>query len=122
MTDFCSGVLTVKRRIEKANTLVDAGLDFWPREKVRELWHSRRYFDAAFKTKGFSFHSLNFTRGIARAAESLGARIFEDTAVLRTDLGRDRKRLETSHGTVTADQVVFCCSGYIDGLVVARQT
>lgn len=114
----------VKRRIEKANTLVDAGLDFWPREKVRELWHSRRYFDAAFKTKGFSFHSLNFTRGIARAAESLGARIFEDTAVLRTDLGRDHKRLETSHGTVTADQVVFCCSGYIDGLVapLARAT
>jgi len=107
----------VRRRVDKANQAVDAGLEFWPRDKVRDLWRSPRYFDAAFKTKAFTFHSLNFTRGIAAAAEGHGARIFEDTAVREVDLDAEVKRIETDRGTVRADQVVFCCSGYIEGLV-----
>lgn len=109
----------VRRRVDHANELVGAGLEFWPREKVRDLWHSPRYFDAAFKTKAFTFHSLNFTRGIARAAEGLGVRIFEDTPVTSVDLDGEPKRITTAGGSVVADEVVFCCSGYIDGLVGA---
>ncbi|NQW08732.1 MAG: FAD-binding oxidoreductase [Alphaproteobacteria bacterium] len=105
------------RRVAQANELVDADLEVWPREKVRAIWRSPRYFDAVMNPKAFTFHSLNFARGTAKAAIRAGAVIHEATPVTRIDLSADRKRVETATGTVLADQVVVACSGYIDGLV-----
>ena len=105
------------RRAAWTNELVDAGLEVWSREKVRETWHSPRYYDAILNPKAFTFHSLNFTRGIAANAAAAGVTIHEHTPVTRIELSSDRKRVETATGTVLADQVVIACSGYIEGLV-----
>jgi gamma-glutamylputrescine oxidase len=90
--------------------------EFWPREKVRELYRTKRYHDALFSAEGFQFHALNFALGIARAAEANGAVLYEASPVTGFDLGADPKVVNTPRGQVRADHVVFCLSGYIDGL------
>ena len=90
--------------------------EFWPREKLRELYRTERYYDALFSARSFQFHSLNFALGIARAAERNGAVLHENSAVVSFDLAAEPKHVNTAMGRVHADQVVFCCSGYIEGL------
>jgi gamma-glutamylputrescine oxidase len=90
--------------------------EFWPREKVRELYRTKRYHDALFSAEGFQFHALNFALGIARAAEANGAILHEASPVTGFDLGSELKTVDTPRGRVRADHVVFCLSGYIDGL------
>ncbi|MEQ8586106.1 MAG: FAD-binding oxidoreductase [Thalassobaculaceae bacterium] len=107
----------VRREADWLNDLTDAGIEVWDREKVRSIWRTRRYYEAMWKPKGFTFHSLNFTRGNARLAARAGARIFEATPARHIELGRDPKLVHTDTGTIRADHVVICCSGYIEGLV-----
>jgi len=107
----------VQRRADWMNETFGERREVWERDRVRSIWRSPRYYDAMFNPSAFSFHSLNFTRGTAAAIEALGGTVHEDTPVRRIDLSGEPKRIHTDRGTVTADQVVICCSGYIDGLV-----
>jgi gamma-glutamylputrescine oxidase len=107
----------LERRAAWMKETVDVDLELWPREKVRAIWRSPRYHDALFNPLTFTFHPLNFTRGVAAMAEAAGVRIFEDTPARRIDRAGERQRIATAGGSITADQVVVCCSGYIDGLV-----
>ncbi|MBU0725960.1 MAG: FAD-binding oxidoreductase [Alphaproteobacteria bacterium] len=107
----------LKRNIAFMNETFGTALEFWPRAKIRELYLSKRYYDAVYNPNSFHFHSLNFTRGTAAAAESLGVRIFEDTEATGLDLKGDVKRITTPQGVVTANQVVFCASGYMGWLL-----
>jgi len=107
----------VQRRVDFMNETFGERREVWDRDKVRSIWRSPRYYDATFNPDAFSFHSLNFTRGNAAMIEALGGTVHEDSAVLDVDLTAEPKRIRTASGTLTADQVVFCCSGYIEGLV-----
>lgn len=107
----------VKREADWMNELVGANIEVWDRAKVRSIWRSPRYYEGMWRPKGFTFHSLNFTRGNARLAANAGARIFENTPATLIELGRDPKLVHTATGTIRAEQVVVCCSGYIEGLV-----
>jgi gamma-glutamylputrescine oxidase len=90
--------------------------EFWPREKLREILLSPRYYDGLFNPHGFQFHPLNYSRGVASAAESRGARIFESSAVTGLDLEGPVKIIRTGQGSIRASTVVMTCGGYIDGL------
>lgn len=107
----------MQRRADFMNETFGERREVWERDRVRSIWRSPRYYDATFNPDAFSFHSLNFTRGNAAMIEALGGTVHEDTPVLEVDLKAEPKRIRTARGTLTADQVVFCCSGYIDGLV-----
>ena len=90
--------------------------DFWPRERVREVLHTDRYYDALFSDRKFQFHPLNYSRAMAVAAETRGATLFERSPVTRLDVkGRD-KVVHTAAGCVSANHVVMACGGYLDGL------
>lgn len=61
-------------------------------------------------------HVLNLALGEARAAEKLGAGIYENTAV--TDIIHGPKpKVVTEHGTITSDFVVVTGNGYLGNLV-----
>lgn len=60
-------------------------------------------------------HPLNFALGLAAAADAAGAVIHERSEVLALDPGPPA-RLRTAQGTVTADQVILACNGYLGGL------
>lgn len=107
----------LERRVDFMNEAFGERREVWDRDKVRSIWRSPRYHGAVFNPGAFSFHSLNFSRGIADMVEATGGRVYEDTPVRSVDLRAEPKLIRTDRGTLTADQVVVCCSGYIDGLV-----
>lgn len=95
---------------------LDESREFWPRERVREVLRSGRYYDALYSDRKFQFHPLNYSRAMAAAAESRGASIFEGSPVLRMEADGAGRVVHTADGRVRASQVVMACGGYIDGL------
>ncbi|MEQ8334079.1 FAD-binding oxidoreductase [Nisaea sp.] len=101
---------------EKMRDRFGRALEFKSREEMRELYQTTRYHEGLLDSGAFQFHSLNFTNGIADACVSHGAMIYEDSPVIRMNLAGEKKRVHTATGSVTANQVVICCSGYIGKL------
>ncbi len=91
-------------------------VDFWPRQKLRELYRSERYYDGVFLAEAFHLHPLNFALGIAAAAEAAGAVVHEASPVTSVAPAGDGLEVETEGGRLRAEQVVYCCSGYLEGL------
>ncbi|MBT7757602.1 MAG: FAD-binding oxidoreductase, partial [Rhodospirillaceae bacterium] len=73
---------------------------FWPRETLGALLLSERYYDGLFNPHGFQFHPLNYSLGLAAAAQSKGMRIFEDAKVTALDLAGAEKIVRTATGEV----------------------
>jgi glycine/D-amino acid oxidase-like deaminating enzyme len=96
-----------------------AKVERWPAEWVRQVLHSPLYFDALHYPEAFSVHPLNYTLGLAAAAEAAGARIFEDTPVTAIDAAGVRKRINTRDSRVRASHVVLAGNVHIAGLVPA---
>jgi glycine/D-amino acid oxidase-like deaminating enzyme len=94
----------------------------WPTDRVREALKSPRYYQALHDAEAFSVHPLNLAYALATEIEKLGGRIFENTVATGADLEGVRKWIETVHGRVRAQAVVFCGSAFIgDGFpVIAR--
>jgi gamma-glutamylputrescine oxidase len=90
--------------------------EFWPRERLRQVLHTSRYYDALFSERRFQFHPLNYSRAMARAAELRGATVFERSPVQRLDVKGADKFVHTAAGRVRAADVVMACGGYVDGL------
>lgn len=62
-------------------------------------------------------HPLNLVRGEARAAQSLGARIFERAEVTEIKEDKEHVTLVTQNGSVTATQVILAGNAYLGDLV-----
>jgi len=86
------------------------------RDEVREYVVSDRYLGGLHNTGNGHLHPLNLCIGEARALESHGARIFEQSRVVGLDHG-SRPTVHTEHGRVSARQVVLAGNAYLGGLV-----
>lgn len=86
--------------------------EFWSREKVRDLYKTGRYYDALYYPDFFHLHPLNYLRGLARAAEALGAKIYEQTPALSVTSSSGKFVIKTPQGQITASQIVHCGSAY----------
>ena len=98
--------------------------EHWPRARLRAAYRSERYYDGLFFPAHFHMHPLNYCLGLAEAASAAGAALHEGSAVTALDLAGPVKRISTDEGRLSAGQVVFCLSGYIEGLFkpLARAT
>src|SRR6476469_6589226 len=92
-------------------------VEFWPKERVREVLPNERYFDALHVLNAFHIHPLNYTLGLAAAAEAAGARIFEETPALTIDPAGVRKRIVTPGGRLRADYVVLAGNVHLGSLM-----
>lgn len=81
-------------------------LAWWDRERLRAVLASPRYLGALFDPRSGHLHPLNYTLGLARAAEAAGVLIHEGSEVTALCRGR-RPALVTANGTVEADFVVL---------------
>ncbi len=107
---------SLKRERDYRAEITGVEEEFWPREKLGELLISERYYDGLFNPRGFQFHPLNYSLGMAAAAMSKGVRIFEGARVTRHDLMGATKIVRTDQGEVRAGTVVMTCGGYMAGL------
>lgn len=92
-----------------------AGTRMLDRPDVEALLATRRYCAGLYDPGSGHLHPLNYTLGLARAAETAGARIFEASRVRSVRHG-GTVRLSTSAGHVDADHVIFSRGGYLDGV------
>ena len=80
--------------------------DFVAGADVQRYIQSPRYCAAAFEPTSGHLHPLKFGLGLARAAQSLGVRIFENSAVTALERGAVVKA-RTAQGSVSARFVVL---------------
>lgn len=73
---------------------------------------SPRYLGGLIDSRSGHLHPLKFTRGLARAAESAGALIFENSQVLRYQDGSE-VMVHTGQGTVRCAHLVLCGNAYL---------
>jgi glycine/D-amino acid oxidase-like deaminating enzyme len=86
------------------------------REELREYVRSERYLGGLHNTANGHIQPLNLCIGEARALETLGGRIFEQSRVDALEHGQ-RPTVRTAQGSVNARQVVFAGNAYMGGLV-----
>jgi gamma-glutamylputrescine oxidase len=91
-----------------------------PREELRALLATERYLGALYDTNSGHLHPLNYTLGLATAAESFGVRIFEDTrAQSFSSAAAARVRVATPRGEVRARHLVLCGNVYLGAIAPA---
>lgn len=91
------------------------GMQWLDREALQERVRTDHYLGGLYEPRAGSLHPLNYTLGIARAAQSHGAELHEGSPVTHIEHGRPA-RVHTEHGSVRADHVVLACNAYLDGL------
>ncbi|MBK3844937.1 MAG: FAD-binding oxidoreductase [Gammaproteobacteria bacterium] len=86
-----------------------------PKEAMREVIGSDRYVGGLIDMGSGHLHPLNLALGEAAAAQSLGVRLYERSAVKRIDYG-PQVRVHTAQGSVRADQLVLAGNAYLGSL------
>ncbi len=92
------------------------GLRYLDAAGVREWLATERYNSGLYDPHSGHLHPLNYTLGLAAAAERAGATLLENSLVTRLVHG-DTATVETAEGRVRAKFVVLCCNAYIEELV-----
>lgn len=92
-------------------------VEYMPREAVRAVLHSDKYFDALYDPQAFHFHPLNYARALARDIVAHGGAVFENSAAIGAVLDAPEKRLRTIGGSVRVRDVVLAGGGYTTDLV-----
>lgn len=92
------------------------------RAELQAHVRSERYLGGIIDTRSGHLHPLKYTRGIARAAEEAGVRIFENTQALAYR-GGDEVLVRTARGTLRCRHLVLCGNAYLGALapVLARR-
>jgi gamma-glutamylputrescine oxidase len=82
------------------------------RDELKAHVQSGRYLGGLIDPRSGHLHPLKFTQGLAHAAETAGAKIFENSQVLRYEEG-PQVTVHTAHGTVRCAHLVLCGNAYI---------
>ena len=109
----CAELRTEQR--ELAERYDYAGLQYLERSEVRTLLDTDRYLAGLFDPHSGHLHPLNYTLGLARAAEAAGVHIYENSAATQLMPGQPATVI-TRKGRVRSRFIVLCCNAYIGGL------
>jgi len=91
-------------------------LQWLERRQVRQLLDTDHYLGGLLDTRSGHLHPLNYTLGLAAAAEAAGARICDDSLVTSIEHG-DTATVRTAAGSVKAKHVVLCGNAYLDATI-----
>jgi glycine/D-amino acid oxidase-like deaminating enzyme len=84
-------------------------------QEMHSVVGSDRYVGGLIDMGSGHLHPLNLALGEAAAAQQLGVRLFEQSAVTRIDYGSQVK-VHTQQGSVRAKSLVLGCNAYLNGL------
>jgi gamma-glutamylputrescine oxidase len=82
------------------------------RDALQAQVQSERYLGGLIDSRSGHLHPLKYTQGLARAAERAGAKIYENSEVLRYEDG-PQVIVHTAQGMVRAGHLVLCGNAYI---------
>ena len=92
-----------------------ASVRYMPRDEVRSVLETDRYIGALYDSRSGHMHPLNYTLGLAAAAERAGVQIFEGTRALDTSV-------RTANGHVRSKFVVLTGNVYLGDTAPALQS
>jgi glycine/D-amino acid oxidase-like deaminating enzyme len=84
---------------------------------LKRLTGTDAYLGGWIDRRAGTLQPLSYTRGLARAAQRAGAKLYEGVRVTTLARDGDRWRLATSAGEIRAGNVIVGQDGYADGLV-----
>lgn len=87
-------------------------LEMIPAERMREYVGSDMYHGGLVNMGDGHLHPMNLCLGEAQAAAALGARIFEQSPVVRVVHG-ENPRVETASGHIDADKIILAGNAYL---------
>ena len=94
-----------------------ADLRMIDRDELERLSGARAYHSGWVASRGGSVQPLSYARGLARAAQTAGARIYTQTKVEQLTPIAGSWCLRTEKAVVKAEQVILGTNGYTDRLV-----
>ena len=90
------------------------------RDELQAHVRSELYLGGLIDSRSGHLHPLNYTRGLARAAEHEGAAIYENTPVMRYECGPGGADggvvVHTAQGRVRCKHLILCGNAYLDGV------
>lgn len=89
--------------------------EFLDREQLQPHVRSDRYLAGLLDTRSGHLHPLKYTRGLARAAEKAGVRLFENSEALHYQDGKE-VIVRTAQGLVRCRHLVLCANAYVGSL------
>ena len=104
------------REVEKLRN--DYGYDLirpLDKEEIRAQLGTEYYYGGSIDMGAAHLHPLNFALGLADAARSAGAHLYERSPVIDYTTG-SKCKITLERGRVTADYVILACNGYLDRL------
>lgn len=100
--------------LEKEMELIDdiglKGFKWIDQKDTRELVNSPTYLAARYDEHCALLHPAKLVRGLAKVAERLGVKIYENTTVI--DVKTRTKIVVTSGGTVRSEKILFATNAY----------
>jgi gamma-glutamylputrescine oxidase len=110
LADFRAEAARMAEHYDQSN------LEVWDVDQTRAAVRSPLYCGGLYDPTGCHLHPLNYTLGLARAAEAAGAMIYEESRVTAWASGT-RPMLATAEGRVRAKEIIFCGNAYLGRLV-----
>jgi gamma-glutamylputrescine oxidase len=95
-----------------------ASVQLLNRDELQGHVRSDRYLGGLLDPRSGHLQPLKYTQGLARAAETAGAVLYENSEVLRYEDGRE-VRVHTAQGAVRCAHLVLCGNAYIDAVAPA---
>ncbi len=105
-----------KRYVEKLNRDYDyEQIEYLSATEMAEVTGSETYFGGSLDLGAGHLHPLNYVLGLAHAARSCGAKLYEGCKVSAYETGENIE-VKTPNFKVTASRVVLACNGYLGKL------
>jgi gamma-glutamylputrescine oxidase len=109
----------LRHEVEFSNRMLGGGEAILiPASEVGQYVNVGGYHGAIFIPRGGHLHPLKYSRGLARAAEEAGARIFERSRVVSVTDG-DKVVIRTATGSLTGSTVFLACDAEMAELAPA---
>lgn len=83
--------------------------------ELAEMTSGQAFHGGVLDSGSKHLHPLNYALGLAKAAQALGAQLYEGSRVLSYSEG-DKVRVKTDQGNVVADYIIVACNGYLERL------
>jgi glycine/D-amino acid oxidase-like deaminating enzyme len=87
------------------------------RRQIAQLTGAHGYCGGWLDPRGGTVQPLAYARGLARAAQRAGVRVYARTPAIRLEPHAGGWRVTTPGGSITANQVILATDAYTDGLI-----
>ena len=108
---------STKAYVQKLRSQYDySSIDYLEGSDLQDVLGTQAYHSASIDTGAGHLHPLKYALGLADAATSRGAKIYESTQVLETNTESTPVRIVTSNGEISAKYLLLACNGYLGNL------